>query len=395
MTQSRQSSVVGVPWYQRAGVWIGIGTGPGTFTVGGVLSANFSLLSLLFIIPIGVLSLVGLTVAQAYVSRRRRESSTERAVGTFGENLGAVLLNLIVALGTVGWFSFYTGLAGFAAGTLLNLPGWVGSLLVAVGLYIVNAMGLNRWNALVWLTALSTIGVALFAFFSVGTQWASDPQNSTGISEWLWGIGNVITYGLLFALRVGDFAWDLERDEDVFKAGLALFIPMTIFIGIGALVYRAVGDWNIADVLARRATAALGNIFLIISVIAPSMSGFHSGSLAIPTFTPLSKRASNILIAVLGFVLGALRFDRQLLLFLDLLGAFIMPALVVMLITAFVAKPINLIAILAAWFGGSGAALFAKWQGTLSPVFVGVLVCVAILTISTGWTRWWSEPLVE
>jgi purine-cytosine permease-like protein len=188
----------------------------------------------------------------------------------------------------------------------------------------------------------------------------------------------VVAYGLLFAVRVGDFAWDLERDDDVFKAGLSLYIPLVIFLSIGALTYRAVGDWNIADVLARSESTALGNIFLIISVIAPAMSGFHSGSLAIPTFTPLGKRGSTILIAVLGFALGAVRFDRQLLLFLDLLGSFLAPALVVMLLMAVLKNSPSRTAALVAWMAGSAAALVVKWQGEISPVLVGIAVSLVV-----------------
>ncbi len=379
MAESAQVSARGVAWYQRAGVWVGIATGPGTFTVGGALSSLLPLNSLLFIIPIGALVLAGLTVAQAFVCHRRREPSTVRAVNSFGPNWGSTLLNVIVALGTLGWFSFYAGLAGFAAATLLDLPGWTGAFLIALGLYLVNILGLDRWNALVWVTGLATVGVAAYAMGSVGTAWAPDKTTSIGIAEFLWAIGSVVAYGLLFAVRVGDFAWDLERDDDVFKAGLSLYIPLVIFLFIGALTYRAVGDWNIADVLARSETTALGNIFLIISVIAPAMSGFHSGALAIPTFTPIGKRGSAILIAGLGFMLGAVRFDRELLLFLDLLGAFLAPALVVMLLMAVLKNSPGRVQGLVAWLVGTAAALLAKWQGEISPVLAGIAVSLVVL----------------
>ncbi len=35
---------------------------------------------------------------------------------------------------------------------------------------------------------------------------------------------------MLFALRAGDFSWDLASDVDVIKAGLAEFIPLTVFL---------------------------------------------------------------------------------------------------------------------------------------------------------------------
>lgn len=331
--------------------------------------------------------MAALTVAQAMVSRRRREPSSQRAVSAFGQNLGASFLNVIVALGALGFVSFYVGLAGYAAATLLNVPGWVGALLIAGGLYTVNAVGLDRWNSLVWLTAISTSGVAIFAFYSVGTRWAPDATSSLDVGGFLWAIGSILAYGMFFALRSGDFSWDLDRDEDVVKAGLTLFVPLVIFLFIGALVYRAAGDYNIADVLARKQSIWLSNVLLIISVIAPVMSGFHSGGLAIPTFSPVSKRGSAILIATLAFVFGTLRFDRELLLFLDLLGAFIAPALAVMLMVALFKNSTTPTAALAAWALGSAAALLSKWQGQLSPVLVGGAVSALMLCLFVGWAR--------
>ncbi len=331
--------------------------------------------------------MAALTVAQAMVSRRRREPSSQRAVSAFGQNLGANLLNVIVALGALGFVSFYVGLAGYAAATLLNVPGWLGALLVAGGLYVVNAAGLDRWNSLAWLTAISTSGVAIFAFYSVGTAWAADTTSSLGADGFLWAIGSILAYGMFFALRSGDFSWDLDRDEDVVKAGLTLFIPLVIFLFIGALVYRAAGDYNIADVLARKQSIWLSNVLLIISVIAPVVSGFHSGELAIPTFSPMGKRGSAILIATLAFVFGTLRFDHELLLFLDLLGAFIAPALAVMLLVALWKNATSPAAALGAWALGSAAALLSKWQGALSPVLVGGGVSVLVLSLFVASAR--------
>lgn len=370
-----------VPWYRRAGVWIGIGTGPGTFTVGGALSAHLPLVWLFVVVPAGALVLAALTVSQAVVSRRRREASARRAVSAFGHNFGAVLLNLIIALGSLGWYGFYAGLAGFAAATLLHLPGWVGSLCIVAALYVVYVIGLNRWNSLVWLTAVSTICVALFALLTAGTRLAPDRVTTMSIGGFIWGAGIVITYGLLFALRVGDFSWDLSSDRDVIKSGLALFVPISLFMLIGAVVYRATGDYNIADVLARNRSAELGNLFLILAVIAPSMSGFHSANLVLAA-SPAGKRLGPVVISLLGFVLGALRFDHELLLFLDVLGAFIAPALVVMLSIALLKRDFSRRAAIIAWLVGSAVALATKYSTHLSPALAGAAVSVAIFA---GW----------
>ncbi len=158
-------------------------------------------------------------------------------------------------------------------------------------------------------------------------------------------------------------------------------------------MYRAAGDYNIADVLSRNQSAWLGNVFLIISVIAPTMSAFHSGNLAIPTFSPLGKRASAVLIAALGFVLGAARFDRQLLLFLELLAAFIAPALVVMLLMALLRPSLSRNAAMVAWLAGSLAALLSKFHGDLSPVLVGAAVSLVVLGLAIARANVVARPI--
>lgn len=360
-----------VPWYRRAGIWFGIGTGPGTFTVGGALSAGLPLRWLPLVIAFGAAVLAALAVAQAMVSRSRREASSARAVSSFGPNLGAVLLNLVVALGALGWFGFYAGLAGFAAANLLGLAGWTGSLLIVALFFAVYIIGIDRWNSFVWLTAVSTICVALFALHSAGTHLAPDHVARLPAGAFLWGAGSVVTYGLLFALRSGDFAWDFATSGDVVKSGLALFVPTAIFMLIGAIVYRTAGDDNIADVLARTQSPAVANLFLILSTIAPSMSGFHSANLVIGSTTRTAKLLGTALICLLGFVLGALRFDHELLLFLNVLGAFIAPALLVMLEVAFLGKGGRRVGALASWLLGSATGLVLMALGSASAVWIG------------------------
>ena len=77
-----------VPWYRRAGVWLGIGINPGSITIGGTLAADIPLRYLLFLIPIGALALLALTVTQGMISRHRREPLAKRAETTFGLGLG-------------------------------------------------------------------------------------------------------------------------------------------------------------------------------------------------------------------------------------------------------------------------------------------------------------------
>lgn len=374
--------MAGVPWYRRAGVWVGIGTGPGALMVGGGVAARLSFPALVFAFLLGALVLMALAVAQGVVSRRRREALAKRAASTFGAGLGAGLLNLAMALGMIGWVGFYAGLAGFSLANLLHVPGWAGALIVALVLWALNEIGLDRWNLLVWVTALSALGAAIVALVIVGRSVAPTGQEpSTGLPGFLWGTASVATYGILFAMRTGDFTWDLEADSDVHKAGISFLVPLLIFLGVGALLYRMVGDWNLADILARHRSAVLGHLFLVLSIVSPALSGIHSGALALESLSPLKRRYSAGVICAVSFALGAVRFDRRLLLFLDVLGAAIPPALVVMLLTALLAEKPSASTALVAWVTGAVVAIVLELLGQPAHIVVGVAVSAGVLLI--------------
>lgn len=374
-----------VPWYKRVGPWIGIGTGPGVLMVGGGLADRLSLPLLLIAILCGAAVMVLLAVAQGLFSRHRREPVPVRAGETFGAAVGGHLLNLIMALGMVGWVSFYVSLVGFSWSAYFDWPVWLGALLMAAGLFGLNLLGIDRWNLLVLITAVSTLGVALFTLLVAEGAPAESTAAGTGLAQLFWGMGSVIAYGGLFATRAGDFTWDLETDVDVWKSGLGLLIPLLIFLAIGVFAYRTIGDWNLADILTQTRSPLVGNLFLLLASVANVLSAFHSGSLAIKGLGFLSRRQGAAIIAAISFVIGATRFDRQLLLFLDLVGAVVPSALVVMLVVALLARKPKPAAALLAWGAGAGTALLLKAQGYLFHMFAGVLVSLIVLALGALW----------
>jgi purine-cytosine permease-like protein len=282
---------------------------------------------------------------------------------------------------TIGWVSFYLGIAGFSLATLLSLSAWLGVLLLVSSALVLNELGLSRWNTLVWLTTISALGAALVALSVIETKPSPPISDEVGLSPFLWGIGSVVSYSLVFAVRSSDFTWDLNSDLDVIKDGLAYLLPVLIMFGIGVTLYRTTGESNLADILAQTPSAGLGHVFLVLAVISPILTNFHSGTLALERLVPLNKRQGALLIGAIGFILGATRFDHHLLPFLDLLGAVLIPALVVMLLTAIPARHPSKMVALVAWLAGSAAALIFKIQGNLVHLVVGAVVSIVVLEI--------------
>ena len=92
-------------------------------------------------------------------------------------------------------------------------------------------------------------GGGIVALIAVGLPetWQTSAE-AVQMTDIAWVVGSIVAYGILFTLRNGDFTWDLHSDSDVMKDGLALLIPLTLSLVIGALLFAQTGDWNIPDI---------------------------------------------------------------------------------------------------------------------------------------------------
>jgi hypothetical protein len=367
-----------VSWRLRAGIWIGIGINAGTITVGGGLASELSLGTVLLLIPLGALVLTLLAVSEGILSRRRRKPFAAHASSTYGPKAG--LLTVVMTMGVIGWASFHVGIAGFSLADIFQMPVWVGALVIAALSFLLHELGVDRWNTLIWITALSALGLALFALVAVSAKPTFEVvESELNPGNFLWVVGGVVAYAILFALRSGDFTWDLRTDVDVVKVGASMMILMVIAMSIGAMLFQATGDWNIPEILAG---VRLAQLFLIISVASPILGGLHSGGLALVSLTPLSRRASVGIICAIAFVLGAVRFDRQLLPFLTMMGAVLPSALIVMLASAALTRKPSPNTALTAWFMGAAAGLLVYFTGDTHYVAIGAAVSIVVLLIA-------------
>ena len=371
-----------ISWQRRAGVWLGISINPAAVSVGGGLAMRLPLRDLLWLIPLGAALLTLICTSQGLAGRRRGQRLHQMAGDTFGAPWGAGLLNLLMGIGMMGWGGFHGGVSGASAAQLLHIPGWAGALLVATTIFILAELGVNRWSAVSWLTTSAALGLTIFALSAVDLTLSQGSAPVVTWGEWGWGMGTIIAYATLFALRNSDFTWDMASDADVWKVSSTLFIPLIFSMGIGALLYHATGHWNIADILSTTRSATLGHIFLLFAVTAPLLSGLYSGALALSSVTRLPLRYATALICSMTFVLASLRFDQRLLPFLGINGAALGPALGVMLLIHWLpTKPAPRIAFLA-WLLGAVVAILCQIQGQSVAILLGAGVSLLMLLVT-------------
>ena len=366
-----------VAWHQRIGPWLGVATGPGAYILGGELASRFPTWSFVLIVGLGGLLLTLLLALNGVVHRRRRQRFVLYAAHVFGTQSGKWLLNGLMLLSLLGWFSFHIGISGFSLATLLKGPGWLGALLIGCFMLLLNFIGIRRWNALVWVTSGAALSSVFVALAVVPFTPVSAPSLASPLTL-VWGVGSVIAFSIVFAVRCGDFTWDLADDREVLKTALAFYLILSFALSIGALLYRRTGGSNLAELLAQSPAAWLGHVFLILAAVSPSISNIFSGSLNLEALMKLPPWLSALLITIVGVILGATRFDLRLLPFLGWVGT-VLPPLVVVMIGIYTLKIRPLASqTLLAWLLGAAVAVLLR-------IIDSQIYVIAGLVVSSSW----------
>lgn len=355
---------------------------PASITLGGGLASRLPLAALVWLVPLGSVALVGIAVACGLIGRRHRVTFARWSTHTFGVGVGALLLNAMMALGMSGWSGFQMGLGGTGLGNLVGLPTWGGPIAMAILVIVLGNLNVNRWNVFVWLTTLAALGLAITALVIVGGQRPLDyPTEILTVELTFWAVGSIIAFASLFALRSTDFTWDLATDRDVIIDGVCFLVLFLVSLIIGIQLFRTTGDWDLAAILAGTPLAALGQLFLFVSLLSPALSTLHSGALAWTEILPFKYWQGTALLVGIGLVLGLLRFDRELLTFLDWIGAVLPPAIVVMIAAGWRGRKLPRRLTLAAWLIGAAVAVAFKLNGQIVHLAAGAITAALVLGV--------------
>lgn len=325
----------GAPWYLRLGAWIGVGTSPGALMVGGGIAASTSSPWRVPGTMLGVLAITVLAVLSAHKGHAARAPIVVLSRRAFGGARGEQIVAVFILLGVCGWSGLYMGVS---VGALQQLWGWSTVLTAGAlggGLWLLYGTGFRSWNTMVGLTGAASLGVAVLVSRDVvrADSTAAGPLLD-GPGALLFGVGVVIAYAAVFALRAPDFTWDARHRADVVKAGAVFAVALLAFLLLGVEIYDRAGSFDLATLVNKTRTPAVGALLLLLAAIAPIVSGLHSGALSARQLLGWREAKGAATIALAAAVLGASRFDLYLLPFLRLLGAVMPPLLGVILAPA-------------------------------------------------------------
>lgn len=373
-------------WYNRAGIWIGIGVNPAAITLGGNLATRLETPTLTWVVPIGAFFLWLACFLAGLIGRRRRFTFVNWSTATFGTGIGAILMNLTMALGLTGWSGFQMGLGGTSFANLLgiNQATWIGVVGMGILVIVMGNLEINKWNWFVWLTTLSSLAMAVIATIIALQLDASVPLDPRPVSFHIIiaSITSIITYALLFALRSTDFTWDLVSDRDVLIDATIFITAFLISVVIGVMLFQSTGSPDLAVVLSGTPLALMGKAFLFVSLLSPALSSMLSGGLAWAAVLKTNYRVATVLLVGAGTLLGLVRFDQELLSFLDWLAAILPAAVVIMLVYGLAKREFSTKATLAGWMAGAAIAIIIKLLGGTFHFAIGMGVGLIVLSVA-------------
>jgi hypothetical protein len=324
----------------------------------------------------GCLVLYVIGVRHGIEGLRARAPMGKEVVQVLGTGTYSATFTGVIMLATVGWCGFYAGLGGAALSDLLSVPQVAGAGLIVLVCLGLALTGQNTWNVLVYVTAACAVALSVLTVASLGTSPPTGSQSGSLIPNMVTGLGAVIAYAIVFTMRVPDFTSDLRAERDVWLAGIMMLFPMLILMSVGIWLYGRTGLFDMAGVLRRTDRAALGQMLLAVSAIAPAVTAIYSSAISFDSIKRVPHRTALTTVAVIAFALGAARFDLKLLGFLQALGAVVPPALAVMLLHPHVRPKPSPSRSFAAFIVGSFCALLLR---TVAP-FWGFVAGFSVTT---------------
>ncbi len=315
-----------VRWTRYAGAWLAIGSSPGALVLGAQLAEEGGPLPLVWLVPA-----VGLMTALLLLHGRLGLRPPTGHGQTFAELSRGYLsaparaaVGLLIAAGMVGWVGFSVGIGGESLGRVAGVPAPVCVLALGVLVLALALSDVRYWNRVAVGTTALTLLVVPLLLLGVDRVRAPVTAGAGAGAHAVVLLGAFVGYVAVFMLRSPDFTAGLTRRSGLLACVAALVVPALGLVLVGAALQLSGdtgGDASLAAVAAMRLGGVpVGDLLVVVAVLAPAIASAYSGGLALKTFTGAQPRVATSVIAVLGVVLGLLGFHRGLVDWLSLLA---------------------------------------------------------------------------
>lgn len=230
-------------------------------------------------------------------------------MGYFGNFVPVALLTNVSA---IGWVAVNTVFAVLAMQQLLDIPFWLGSLVMFVfqSLFAIwghNLIHLVNKIATVVLTVLFAV-ITVLALTRVEIAAAPPTTEGGGFAEWITFAGFFFIYVMTWTPFASDFSRYLPRNTShtkivMFTTGGG-FLSLLWLGGIGVLVSSFAGDLGAVEAVAQLtgSWAPLAMLTVVLSTIPVSAMNLYGGALSLLTIrVPVTRAVGVILTALISF----------------------------------------------------------------------------------------------
>jgi len=318
-------------WKDVLGAWLGVGTAPGALIVGAGLASRYGgavpLLSIVLSLSamFAILWFPGLIgMAPPFGEGLKL---TDLAPKYFDGGMQRTIAALI-AIGMTGWFGFNIGLGVAALSALLNLPGFVGPLLIGIPVLIFSLMGIKRWNGLAAVTTLAVIVLVVLITLRYSARMIPVTLSIGNPYYMVVDIATYVGYVAVFSVRAPDFTAGFTSRKDLLISDLLLCAPAVLISLAGVGLQQGTGSTDLVGVLAQPGGLPIGNLLVFLAVIAPAFTILYSGAPALRAATGLDETLSMFVITAIGLGLAIARFDLLLINWLGVLAALLPPLVI-------------------------------------------------------------------
>jgi len=377
-------------WPSIALIWIGTMICVPALMMGGALITGLNLVNALLAGVFGYTIVVIFMCFQGMQAADLGRPTVSAAVTSFGFSGSRILISLILAISTIGWFGVQANVCGAAFSSMLNswlgvnFPVWFSSLIWGFIMLSTAIIGFNAVKYLNYIAVPALIVLSIYgtytSFAKYGSSILSSYQPPTPFSL-VYGIGLAVGTFAVGGVIAGDFSrYARNRRDAVLSSAFGVWPAGVAMLFMGSIMSLLAGNYDITQVMASLGAPIIGLIILILATWTTNTVNAYSGGIALTNLFQLhdSKRPLATAIAgILGTILAVAGILNYFLNFLSILTSTIPPIAGVMIADYWVKKKGDP----SKWFKYPGV----NWVGVISwlvGALVGIYVKVGIAPIN-------------
>ena len=323
-------------WLSMGLIWAGVGISLGMIVTGGVIGDGLSFQQALWASIIGGVVLAVVTALCGTVGTKTGLSTAMISKFTFGK-IAIIIIALIQAFGSYGWFGVQLGLFGKTLSTASSMAlGFVPPVALCI---IIGGLCMMLTSTIGYkgLDLLSKIAVPLLMVLLIASVFRV-LQNTTMEQIWhLQGEGKPMTLGFGISTAIASFIVGAVVAPDVSRYGksprdtawasvLAFVVVVPIMFIIGVLLAQVARTWDIVEIMISLGWGVLALVVLLLAQWTSNDNNLYCSALGFAVvFKKMKKYQLTLISGFIGIALALTGIYDNLITFLSFLGILIPP----------------------------------------------------------------------